>query len=269
MALEKTKILGISGSPRRNGHTSILIKEALEAAKKVKNIEIEMVNLAGMEIKPCASCFNKDGMLYCHPDKCILNDDMQTIYPKLVTADGIIIGSPVYYGGVPAQLKALMDRSEWVYEMRASTKMVSSHLLKDKVGGAITVGSDRHGGQEVTLMNVLQFFIIHGMIMVTDGAPTKEEIKEFAGIKYDSAASYEQAIMGRCHWTAAFADPCLGQIKKDALGIANARGLGRHVAETAKWIKAGRPKMKIQYPKGFLTYMKKERQIDLPESLWI
>lgn len=269
MNSDKVNILGISGSPRRNGHTSILINEALGAAKKEKNVETEMLNLAGMEIKPCASCFKKDGMLFCHTEKCILNDDMQLIYPKLIRADGIIIGSPVYYGGVPAQLKALMDRSEWVYEMRASTKLVSSHLLKDKVGGAITIGSDRHGGQEVTLMNVFQFFIIHGMIMVTDGAPTKEEIKEFAGIKYDSAASYEQAIMGRCHWPAAFADPRWGQVKKDALGIANARGLGRHVAQIAKWVKAHRPRTKVYYPKGYLDYMKKERQIELPKYIWI
>ena len=51
--------------------------------------------------------------------------------------------------------------------------------------------------------------------------------------------------------------------------MANARGLGRHVAQTAKWIKAGKPKMKVHYPKGYLAYMKKENQTDLPEYLWI
>ena len=74
----------------------------------------------------------------------------------------MIIGSPVYFGNVTAQLKMLMDRSR---PLRMDFK------LKNKVGGAISVGGSRNGGQETTISAIHEFMLIHDVIIVGDGAP--------------------------------------------------------------------------------------------------
>ncbi len=83
------------------------------------------------------------------------------------------------------------------------------------------------------------------MIIVTDGAPNEQEYQEISGITYDSPSANKVSIAwGRSHFAGAFADPFYGAIEKDQLGIAIAKGLGRHVAEVAKWIKASKPVLK-------------------------
>lgn len=83
---------------------------------------------------------------------------MDEIYPKLIEADGIIIGSPVYYGTVTAQTKAFMDRCRPLGR--------AGMLLNYKVGGAIAVGGCRHGGQEKTLGAIIDYFILSGIFPV-------------------------------------------------------------------------------------------------------
>jgi len=119
---------------------------------------------------------------------------------------------------------------------------VRKYWLRDKVGGAMAVAAHRNGGQEFTVLAIETFFRIHGMIIVTDGPPNDEEYEEIKGITYESPSSHNVSIAwGRSHFAGAFADPHYGTIEKDSLGIAIAKGLGRHVAEVAKWIKVARP----------------------------
>ncbi|MBI2979889.1 MAG: flavodoxin family protein [Chloroflexi bacterium] len=119
------KILGLSCSPRKSGNTTILVNEALDGAQK-EGAEIELFSLSGKEIKPC------DGCQACvNTGKCHIKDDMQTLYQKLIEADGIIFGTPVYFYAMASQAKAVIDRT---YALRRPT-----FRLVNKVGGVITV----------------------------------------------------------------------------------------------------------------------------------
>lgn len=98
------KILGIVGSKRKKGNTSILVQEALKAAKR-EGMETELIFLGDYVIRDCVGCEGcKDNY------KCVLNDDMQKIYPLLLEADGLILGSPTYWYNVTADMKAFIDR---------------------------------------------------------------------------------------------------------------------------------------------------------------
>jgi multimeric flavodoxin WrbA len=99
------KILGVSCSPRKKGSTIAMLEKALAGAK-VEGAEVELYSVAGKNIQPCDGCWGciKTG-------KCHIKDDMQELYEKLVTADGIIFGTPIYFWGMTAQAKAVMDRT--------------------------------------------------------------------------------------------------------------------------------------------------------------
>ena len=99
------KILGISGSPRKNGVTVTMLDEVLKAAKG-DGAEVELYSVSGKNIQPCDGCWGCRGTGKCH-----IKDDMQELYDKMVGADGIIFGTPVYFYGMTAQAKAVMDRT--------------------------------------------------------------------------------------------------------------------------------------------------------------
>lgn len=148
------KILGISGSPR-NGNTLELVEEALKAASEVTEVECNLITLRG-KLSPCIDC---DKCPVNPPNKyCSIPDKMDDIYPMLIEADGIIIGTPVYYGNVNSQVKAFMDRCRPL--IRAGM------LLRYKVGGAIAVGGCRHGGQEKAISTIIDYYILVGIIPV-------------------------------------------------------------------------------------------------------
>jgi multimeric flavodoxin WrbA len=141
-------ILGIVGSPRRNGNTEIMTKEALRVASDMGSAT-ELYLTAGKKLGPClacASCF-KVG-------QCVQQDDMQELYRLMARADGIIIGSPVYFHNVSAQAKIVMDRT---------FALLKDHNLKGKVGGAI-VTVRRIGGSQTRAM-IYDFFIAQHMVV--------------------------------------------------------------------------------------------------------
>ena len=86
------KILAVSCSPRKNGNTMAMLEKALEAARG-DGAEVELYSVADKDIRPC------DGCWYCRDkNQCHIKDDMQELYDKLVEADGIIFGTPIYAG---------------------------------------------------------------------------------------------------------------------------------------------------------------------------
>jgi multimeric flavodoxin WrbA len=96
----------IFGSPRKDGNTHILVDEARKGLTDA-GIHSEVFYLNGMNIKGCQACY------YCkrnNVSECALKDDMQKIYEAIKDADGIIVASPIYFGGVTAQTKAWLDR---------------------------------------------------------------------------------------------------------------------------------------------------------------
>jgi len=119
------KILGLSCSPRKQGNTDILVGEALNGAKH-EGAEVELYSVSGKDIKPCDGCWSCFGTGKCH-----IKDDMQTVYQKMIEADGIIFGTPIYIYSMTAQAKALIDRTLALSSPEKS--------LANKVGGVIVV----------------------------------------------------------------------------------------------------------------------------------
>jgi len=144
------RIVGIVCSPRKEGNTEILVSEALDEAEK-NGAEVEILRVADMQLHPC------DGCESCHQTgECRIKDDMQKIYDKLLTSDGIILGSPVYFWSVTSQAKKLIDRT---YALR-----YPSHRLKNKVCGAIAVAGRRGCMSALSLIN--NFFLGQDMLPV-------------------------------------------------------------------------------------------------------
>ncbi len=160
-------VVGICGSPRKAGNTEFLLNEALSVAKD-RSFETERLLASEISIDFCNDCGD------CSKGKsCPKEDDMTEVLSSLDRADGIIIATPVYFGSVTAQLKAIFDRT---IPLRRQ-----GFRLKDKVGCALCVGGARNGGQEKTLETVHAWMHIHGMIVVGDDA-------HFGGIAVRPAA---------------------------------------------------------------------------------
>jgi multimeric flavodoxin WrbA len=150
------KITGISGSPNAGGNNEKILEMALGMAEE-KGFETEKILLSKLHILPCTDC------RVCRKKKeCSIHDDMDAVYETLETSDGIIVSSPVYFGCITAQLKALFDRTLLLRR--------NGFLLKGKVGGAMAVGAARNGGQEFTIQAIHSWMHIHGMVVVGDAS---------------------------------------------------------------------------------------------------
>ena len=147
------KILGICGSPRM-GATEFAVQEALKAASEIPGIETEYWSVRGKKIACCVHC---DACIRKHT-MCIIQDDIQELEKKILDADGFIIGSPVYDMNITAQLTAVFNRLRPMY-------LVHSGVLQNKVGAAITTGGTRHGGQELAKLPIINFYLMHEMLV--------------------------------------------------------------------------------------------------------
>lgn len=103
-------ILGISGSPKIAGLTSLLLDNVLEGAKR-SGAHTEKIILNDLKFKACQECGGCD-----ETGICVLDDGMSPIYERLAAADAVVVASPIYFGNITAQLKAMIDRchSSWV-----------------------------------------------------------------------------------------------------------------------------------------------------------
>ena len=148
-------IIGICGSPREQA-TDYVLKEALRMLNE-KGFETQLWTVQGKWIEFCIHCD------YCLRNKeCFFQDDLQNLYALLTEAKGIILATPVYNGGVSAQIKAVMDRTR-------ALVAADKNVFKGKIGMGIAAGGDRNGGQEFALMQIHTFYIINGMIPVSGG----------------------------------------------------------------------------------------------------
>lgn len=148
-------ILGICGSPRKRA-TEHVLREALDMLEE-NGFETVFFTVRGKKIGFCMHCD------YCIKNKeCKIKDDTQEIHNLFRDAKGILMATPVYNGGVSAQLKAVMDRSR---------ALVASEndVFKHKVGMAIAVGGDRIGGQEMAIQQILTFYVLNGILPVSGG----------------------------------------------------------------------------------------------------
>jgi multimeric flavodoxin WrbA len=197
------KIIGVSASPRKKQSTYFALEQCLDEVKLVSdssgiNIDVEIIDLAGLKINGCVSCDACKKELMCSQ-----KDDFQQLISKLADPEvaGIILASPVYMGCMSSQAKAFIDRS--VLFRR------NGFLFRNKLGGAIAVGGSRNGGQELTIQAIHVGMMIHDMIIIGDG-------DHFGGTAWGKHPDGYEA---------------------DLVGIGTARKLGRRMVEVAQMMK--------------------------------
>ena len=139
------KVLLINGSPKANGNTALALQEMADVFAR-EGIEAEIIHVGNQAIRGCVACGScyKTGM-------CTFDDLVNEVAPKFQEADGIVLGSPVYYASANATLIAFLDRLFY-----------SSHFDKRmKVGASIVVA--RRGGCSATFDELNKYFTISGI----------------------------------------------------------------------------------------------------------
>jgi multimeric flavodoxin WrbA len=194
------KVLGINCSPRKGGNTEILINEVFKVLEK-EGIKTEFFQLGGNNVNGCIACMKcrkkSDGR--CHQK----NDVINRCIEKILKADAIIIGSPVYFADLTAEAKALIDVAG--YALRGA-----GNPLKRKVGAAVI--AVRRAGAINAFDSINNFFLINEMII--------------------PGSSYWNLAIGREK----------GEVLKDEEGMKTMRVLGENMAWLMEKIKDKRVK---------------------------
>jgi multimeric flavodoxin WrbA len=222
--MEKSLVLGVSGSPRKGANTDILLETALSAAAESDFVETKAVYLRDFEIAPCKSCFGccreagakNNGENACVP----FRDGMDELYPLLLRCKALIIAAPVFFGSMCAQAKVFLDRTEGL--LRYGTSRYKDGL-RNKILAGITVGGNRNGGQEFTLQQIHYFGMVQDMIVVGAGPE-------------NTPGCY----LGGCGTTWPSKGDISHAVKEDPLGMKNSAMIGRRVSEALMLMK-GRP----------------------------
>jgi multimeric flavodoxin WrbA len=147
------KVLGINCSPRKGGNTELLILEVFKALEK-EGIKTEFFQLGGKDANGCIACMKcrkkKDG--FCHQKNEVINKCIG----RMLKADAIIIGSPVYYADITADAKALIEVAGYALS-------AAGNPLKRKPGAAVI--AVRRGGATHAFDSINHFFLINEMIV--------------------------------------------------------------------------------------------------------
>jgi len=192
------RVVAISGSPRKGGNTAMLLTRVLEVLA-AEGIETELVELAGQPVQGCTACMMCREM---QDQRCHGRDDaINECIAKVAAADGIIIGSPVYFADITPETKALVDRVGYVGRG-------NSGMLERKVGAAVAV--NRRAGAIHALDSINHLFGITEMITV-----------------------------GSSYWNLGVAG-AKGAVAEDAEGMATMERLGANMAWLLKLIEGGR-----------------------------
>ena len=147
------KVVAFNGSPRKDGNTATLLKRVLQVLE-ARGIKTELIQLAGTPLRGCNACRT---CLTTKNKRCAIEDDNVNEYiQKMLEADGIILGSPVYFSMMTPELKALIDRVGYVAR-------ANSDMFRRKVGAAVV--SVRRAGAIPTFDAINHFFLISQMII--------------------------------------------------------------------------------------------------------
>ena len=179
------KVLGISGSPRRDGNTEILVRTGLETLA-AEGMQTQFISLADHPVKPCMAC---NGCAKAEGIRCVQEDPaFEGMIDHFLEADGVLVGSPVYFGSATPEVMSLLARVGYV-------SRCNNNFLRRKVGAALVVA--RRAGQNFTFAQLNYFFLISEMIVpgstywniafgrkkgeVADDAEGIETVKNLAG----------------------------------------------------------------------------------------
>jgi multimeric flavodoxin WrbA len=171
------KVVAFNGSARKDGNTALLMRRVLQVLE-AEGIETELIQLAGEQLhgcNACRTCFSTKN------NRCVIDDDNVNGYiKKMVEADGMVLGSPVYFSMMSPELKALIDRAGYV-------ALANDCLFKRKVGAAVV--AVRRAGAIPTFDAINHFFLISQMII-----PASSYWNVGFGRKKGSAADDEEGI---------------------------------------------------------------------------
>ena len=192
------KIVGISCSPRKGKTTRTSLDHCIRAiTENFPEIQTEIIDLAGMDLRGCIACG------HCMKNlECSQKDDFNDIIPILKDPGlgGLIVATPVYLGTMSSQCKAFLDRTVMFRR--------NGFLFRDMVGGVMAVGGFRNGGQEISIQHVQSAMLVHDMILVGDGKPGSH----FGGTLWSGHPD---------------------GIEKDDPGLKSVESLGKRVAQVA------------------------------------
>lgn len=145
------KILGIRGSPRRGGNSDILLEWFLSS---LEFRDVEILTPSQLHVQFCQGC------RYCEGNgQCVIEDDMAVVVDRLLEADKVVVSTPVFFYGLPASLKALVDRTQVLWARRYLLK----EAMKPKDGFLLAVGATK--GErlfEGTVLSIRYFFDAFG-----------------------------------------------------------------------------------------------------------
>jgi len=228
--MASVKILGIVGSPRHRSNTEVMVREALAGAEETGNVETELFLLAGKKILPCISCFKCSEQ----NDFCIFRfkDDMNEVYEKYISADGLIIGSPVYHLSISGILKNALDR---LGQGISSKYRESGRPWFCKVGGVLTQGMAKFGGQEYAMQFLVDHLLLMNNIVVS---PDSINAIGVAGT-FQGERVRKAGVIG----------------EYDPTALSRSRVLGKRVAEITKIVKAGVKTLKNELPEEYTKYV--------------
>jgi len=128
-------IVGVVGSMRKNRHTNTLVHQVIEYIKEIDlSSRSEVIHLADMDIRPCKVVCSS----YCtdHPHRCSIDDDVPEVLNRMIQADALILGTPLYFRGPPAQFQAFAERliSMFFFQETQGTTNAESPLLGKPCG---------------------------------------------------------------------------------------------------------------------------------------
>jgi multimeric flavodoxin WrbA len=148
------KVCGIIGSPCKNGNVDLMVSQVLKGAA-FQGAETSRIYLNNLKIKPCQSCGVDP-----YPKHCLFDDDMKQIYDALETSDVIVLGSPVYFDTVSAQVKLVIDRSNCLmpYVRKADGTFGFDRRVKRRKKGVFIAVAGTDQKFDVILTTVKGFF---------------------------------------------------------------------------------------------------------------
>jgi multimeric flavodoxin WrbA len=185
------KVLGIYGSPRRGGNSDLLLDRALEGAAS-SGAAVDRLAVRDLKISGCLECGGCDDT-----GACVVEDDMDVVYPKLQENEVIIMAAPMFFYGVPAQLKALVDRSQALWSKRRLEKTPEQLKTYDHGRGyLIAVGATKGETMFDGSKRMAKYFY-DALDMRYEGGLFYPQVEKKGGIRDHPGALQEAFELGR------------------------------------------------------------------------
>lgn len=207
------KVIAINGSPKAEGNTYHALKIVAEELAK-ENIDTQIVHIGNKNIRGCLAC---GGCAKNKNERCTIDDQVNEVLQKLKQADGILIGSPVYYAAMAGTLKCFLDRTFY-------TAGANGGLLRHKVGASVV--AVRRSGEVATFDQLNHYFTISEMFLAT--------------------SNYWNVIHGRLP----------GEALQDDEGVQTMRVLARNMAFLMKIVTRNSRELPAKEPKVMTNFIR-------------